>query len=175
MLAYPQHEDDRPVGWAILVGLVAGILVDVATFLVARYGPQADGWSFRGNGALSVPAELGPALLAGGWAALVCRYRGFRRWLALGVGAVLVGIVLMLLSVLPLVLFNNAGMGVSNALILVTFGWMVVAPLLAGFLRAPAQQTGRGQLAGHLIAGFVLPVTLVVGFFAAELVLPPGS
>lgn len=37
------------LGWVIVIGLVAGVLVDVATFLVARYGPQADGWSFRAN------------------------------------------------------------------------------------------------------------------------------
>ena len=163
------------LGWAIVIGLVAGVLIDVATFLVARYGPQADSWSYRGNGAISVPFELGPAFFAAGWAALVFRYRGFTRWLAFGLASGLVGIALMVASVLALVLFNSAGMGVSNGLILVTFGWMLIAPVLAGFLRAPIQQPRRGQLGGHIIGGFLLLVTVLVGFFAAEAVLPPGS
>ncbi len=35
------------LGWAILIGLLAGVFLDVLTFLVARYGPQGDSWSFR--------------------------------------------------------------------------------------------------------------------------------
>src|SRR2546428_13894338 len=73
---------------AVAIGLLAGVLLDVGTFLAARYGPEADGWSLRGNGALSVPFGLGPAILAGFWAGLVFRFRGFGRWLALGLVAV---------------------------------------------------------------------------------------
>ncbi len=46
-------------------GLLAGIALDLVTYLVARYGPQGDSWSFRGNRALIVPVGLGPAVLAG--------------------------------------------------------------------------------------------------------------
>jgi hypothetical protein len=66
------------IGSAVVVGIIAGVFLDVAAFLVARYGPQADGWSFRGNGALAIPFGLGPALLAGFWAGLVFAIAGLR-------------------------------------------------------------------------------------------------
>ena len=59
---------------ALGIGLLAGCLLAVLTSLVARSGPQGDGWSFRGNGALIVPFCLGPAVLAGAWAALALHY-----------------------------------------------------------------------------------------------------
>jgi hypothetical protein len=163
------------LGWALMIGAVAGVLLDVATFLVARYGPEADGWSFRGNGALSIPFGLGPAILAGTWTALVLRYRGFSRWLVLGMAAGLVGTGFLLISVLVLVLFNSDGMGASNAMTVFILGWMVVAPLLALFVRAPAEQVRRGQLVGHVMAGVLFAITLAAVFTASGLVLAPGS
>jgi hypothetical protein len=160
------------LGWALLIGALAGVLLDVATFLVARYGPQADGWSFRGNGALAVPFELGPAILAGAWTALAFRNRGFERWLVFGLAAGLIGTGFLLLSVLALVLFGSATAAASsNALTLLTFGWMVVAPWLARFVRAPADQVRRG----HVMAGALFAITLVVVFSVSGLVLAPGS
>lgn len=155
--------------------MVAGVLLDLATFLVARYGPQADGWSFRGNGALSVPFGLGPAILAGAWAGLVFRYRGFARWRELGGLAGLVGTALLLISVLVLVLFNDAGMGVSSNLTFFILGWMVVAPVLAALLPASARSERPKGLLGHVGAGAVLTVVMVAAFYAAGLVLAPGS
>src|SRR5438445_10815867 len=99
---------------AVAIGLLAGVLLDVGTFLVARYGPQADGWSFRGNGALAIPFGLGPAILAGAWVALVLRYRGFPRWKLLGLAAGLVGVGFLLISVLVLVAFHSAARDVSS-------------------------------------------------------------
>ena len=163
------------LGWALVIGTVAGVLLDVATFLMARYGPEADGWSFRGNGALSVPFGLGPAILAGAWTALVFRYRGFVRWLLLGLATGLVGTGLLLISVLVLVLFNSDGMGVSNAMTVFILGWMVVAPSLALFLRAAAEQVRRGQLVGHVMAGVLFAITVGVVFSVSGLVLAPGS
>lgn len=163
------------LGWALVIGALAGVLLDVATFLVARYGPEADGWSFRGNGALAVPFGLGPAILAGAWTALVFRYRGFARWLVLGLAAGLVGTGFLLISVLVLVLFNSDGMGVSNAMTVFILGWMVVAPLLALFVRAASGHVRRGQPVGHAMAGVVFAITLGVVFTASGLVLAPGS
>jgi hypothetical protein len=164
------------LGWALVIGAVAGILLDVATFLVARYGPEADGWSFRGNGALAVPFGVGPAILAGGWTALAFRNRGFARWLLFGFAAGLLGVGFVLLGVLVLVLFgSDTGAALSNALTLLTLGWMVVAPWLARFVRAPAEQVRRGQLGGHILAGALFAITLGVVFTASELVLSPGS
>ena len=155
------------IGVVAIVGLLAGVLLDVATFLVARYGPQAGHWSFRGNGALAVPFGLGPAILAGGWVALVLRYRGFRNWWQLGVATLLIGIGYLALSVI--VLFVG-----DLDLMLLIVGWMVIAPVIAGLVRAPAQEV-RNDLAGHIGAGTAFAAALVVAFYASALVLPPGS
>jgi hypothetical protein len=164
------------LGWALLIGALAGVLLDVATFLVARYGPAADGWSFRGNGALVVPFSVGPAILAGAWTALAFRNRGFARWLLFGFAAGLVGVGFVLLGVVVLVLFGSAaGAASSNALTLLTLVWMVVAPWLARFVRAPAEQVRRGQLGGHIMAGVLFAITLGVVFSISGLVLSPGS
>jgi hypothetical protein len=164
------------LGWAVVIGAAAGILLDVATFLVARYGPEADGWSFRGNGALAVPFGVGPAILTGGWTALVLRYRGSARWLVFGVAAGAIGIGFVLLGALVLVFLDAAtGAALSIALTLLTLCWMVVAPLLAGFVRAPAEQARRGQLGGHITAGALFAITLGAVFSVSGLVLAPGS
>lgn len=162
------------IGSAAVIGLVAGVLLDVVMFLVARYGPQADSWSFRGNGALAAFA-LAPALLSGFWAALVLRYRGFAHWALVGVAAGLVGTSFLLTSVLVLVLFNSAAMGVSDAMTFFILGWMVGAPVLAGII--PLRNLGgrHDQLPGHISAGVIVTVALVLAFFAASLVLAPGS
>lgn len=164
------------LGWAIVIGLVAGVLLDVVAVLTARYGPQADSWSFRGNGALVIPFTLGPAILAGGWTALASRYRGYPRWLVLGFAAGLVGVGFLLVSVLVLALFGSeAGAATSNAISLMTFGWMVLAPWLARFVRTPAQEVRRGELGGHVIAGVFFAVAVFAAFAASGLVLAPGS
>lgn len=163
------------LGWAAVIGLVAAVLLDVATFLVARYGPQADGWSFRGNGALAVPFGLGPAILAGAWVALVLRYRGFAHWRELGLATGLVGTAILVFSVLVLVLFGSAALGVSGIMTIFILGWMVVAPVLAGFVHPPRHSRQGGQLAGHTGAGAVFAVVIIVAFYASGLVLAPGS
>lgn len=168
-------KNSRLILSAVVIGLIAGVLLDVATFLVARYGPQADSWSFRGNGALSVPFGLGPAILAGFWAALVFRFRGFARWLLLGVGAALVGTAFLLVSVLALVLFNSGGMGVSNAMTFFILAWMVLAPILAAVVPAPKPRPEPQEVGGHVGAGVLITVALVVAFYVAALVLAPGS
>ncbi len=164
------------LGWALVIGALAGILLDVATFMVARYGPAADGWSFRGNGALVVPFAVGPAILAGAWTALAFRNRGFARWLVFGLAAGVVGVGFVLLSALVLILFGSATAAAwSNALSLLTLGWMVVAPWLARFVRVPADQVRRGQLGGHVMAGVLFAISLVAVFSVSGLVLSPGS
>src|SRR3989442_6040013 len=160
---------------AVAIGLLAGVVLDVGTFLAARYGPEADGWSLRGNGALSVPFGLGPAILAGFWAGLVFRFRGFGRWLALGLVAALVGTAFLLISVVVLVLFNSDGAGVSNAMTYLILAWMVLAPILAAVVPAPREHPARPELAGHVGAWILITVGLVVAFSVASLVLAPGS
>lgn len=161
--------------WAAVIGVVAGVFLDVATFLVARYGPEADSFSYRGNGALAVPFGLGPAILAGAWVALVLRYRGFARWKEIGLAAGLVNIFLLLVSVLLLVLFNSAAFGVSTAMTFAILVWMIIAPVVAAFVPAPAKRDESRELPSHVGAGALLAVVLVVAFLAAEAVLAPGS
>jgi hypothetical protein len=161
--------------WAAVIGVVAGVFLDVATFLVARYGPEADSFSYRGNGALAVPFGLGPAILAGAWVALVLRYRGFARWPESGLAAGLVNIFLLLVSVLLLVLFNSAAFGVSTAMTFAILVWMIIAPVVAAFVPAPAKRDEPRELPGHVGAGALLAVVLVLAFLAAEAVLAPGS
>jgi hypothetical protein len=156
------------VGSAAVLGLLAGVLLEVATFLMARYGPEAGHWSFRGNGALTVPAELGPVILAGAWMALVLRYRGFPTWWRRGVATVLVGI--GYLAVTMIVLFAT-GLDLMILIILL----MIVAPVVAWRVRAPAGQARGGSLFGHLGAAIAFAVAMVVAFFAGGVALPAGN
>jgi hypothetical protein len=119
---------------------------------------------------------VGPAILAGGWTALAFRNRGFGGWLVFGFAAGLVGVGFVLLGVLVLVLFGpDTGAAFSNVLTLLTLGWMVVAPWLTRFVRAPAEQVRRGQLGGHVLAGGVFAISVGVVFSVSGLVLAPGS
>ena len=78
-----------------LLGFLAGLVLAVLTALVSQFGPQADGWSLRGNGALFVPFELGSAILAGAWAGLARHAKEDVCWRAWGIGASLGGVALM--------------------------------------------------------------------------------
>jgi hypothetical protein len=164
----------RLLGVALGTGLLAGVALDVLTYVLARYGPQGESWSFRGNGALVVPFGLGPAVVAGAWTALVLRSRGSARWRLLGIVAGLVGAAFVIASVAALILFGSAGQRASNRLSLFPLAWMVIAPVLAGALRVLGKPAPRLPLA-HVAAGVVFPVALAAGFYAAALVVSPGS
>jgi hypothetical protein len=157
-------------------GLLAGLVLDVLTFLVARFGPQgSDGgsWSLRGNGALIVPFGLGPAVIAATWSALALKARGAAHWRSWSLSAGAVGILIVLMSVMVLVLFGSAGQAASNWLSILPLLWMVVAPTLAMVL--PVQRTS-GQHKGFacLLAGLLFLASLVAGFSGAALVISPG-
>src|SRR5437016_14167045 len=70
---------------------------------------SGSGWSLSGNGALIIPFGLGPAIVAGGWAAIILRMRGHPRWLQLGVGSGLIGLALVAGSLLSLVVLGPGG------------------------------------------------------------------
>jgi len=156
------------VGGALVIGLLAGGLLDVVTFLVARYGPESGHWSFRGNGALAVPFGLGPVMLAAAWAALVWRYRGFQTWLRRGLWTVAGGIAIFILLVIFVFVANTD-------LTLLLIATIVIVPVFAGFQRSREALVRRGGLAEHIGAGVAFPLALALGFYASELVLPPGS
>jgi hypothetical protein len=157
-------------------GLVAGIVLDVLTFFVARYGPSgsdAIAWSFRGNGALIVPFGLGSAVLAGGWTALVLHGRPGVRWLRWGIAAGLVGAGIFLADAGATMTGTVIGISVATVLTLANLVWMVVAPALAVIVfRGGEYQPQRLQ---HVLAEVLFAVGAMGGFFVAELVLSPGS
>ena len=157
--------------------MVAGLVLEVITFLLARYGPSgANGasWSFRGNGALIVPFGLGPAVLAGGWAAIVRHYRGAADWQNWAIGAALAGMLSVLASALSITLPGPTAIVASQSLFLVVVGWMLVAPGLAAVLPATPRRARRGGLS-HVLAALLLVVGLLASFSLAALVVPPGS
>src|SRR5438876_7809220 len=98
----------RFVGFLVLLGILAGIVLWLLTNLVTRSNISGNGWSLSGNGALIVPFGLGPTIVAGGWAAIILRMRGHPRWLQLGIGSGLVGLALTAGSLLSLIVFGPA-------------------------------------------------------------------
>ncbi len=155
----------------ICTGLALGIALDILTFLVARYGPAAaDGapWSFRGNGALIVPFGVGPAILAGGWTAVLLHGRQGARWLAWGLAVFGVGVVLVLLSAIASV---TGGLGLANGLTLAVFAWPLLGPLVMVLLHRQPQTNA----VGHAVAQAVFTVSGLAGFALAGQLLPPGS
>jgi hypothetical protein len=162
-------------GW----GLLAGIVVGVLTFLVARYGPQGgDGapWSFRGNGALIVPFGVGPALLAAGWTALVLHARGSGIWPRWSLCFGLVGLVIVLCSAGALIAFGSVGQRVSEWLSPLPFGWAVIAPAVAIIATVDRTRAAARHAAFvYVVAALLFAGALVVGFVGAEVVLSPGS
>ena len=161
----------------LVAGVVAGLVLEALTVLLARYGPSgADGasWSFRGNGALVVPFGLGPAVLAGGWAALVRHYRGAADWRDWGIGAGLAGVLLVLASAVSITLPGPGAVGASQTLYFVVLAWTLLAPLLAALLPATAERNRAGVLA-HVMAAVLLVVALLASFSLAAVVVPPGS
>ena len=158
---------------AAAAGITCGLALEALTYWMAGNGPAGQGWSFRGNGALVVPLGVGPALLAGGWTALVLHARGVTGWRILALAAALVGAAPTILSVLLLVTFGTRAQQISDLLTIPAFGWTLLAPLLAAFVPLHGSAT-TGRL-NHLIGAAVFAVTLIGAFFNAELALPPGS
>jgi len=164
----------RTIGSTVAVALVAGAIVSVFAFLLARYGPAGDSWSFRGNGALAA-FTLVPALVAGGWTSIVLRYRGRDDWLKWGVGALAVGLVLDVLdaALLP-VAGTSIDMALGGPLLIALALWAVVAPMLAWtlFRAGSGRRTAVG--AASAVAALWL-VGLVVGLVLVGFVIPAGS
>jgi hypothetical protein len=155
-----------------VVALLLGVLISLATFYVARYGPAGDGWSFRGNGAITVYFAI-PAVIAGGWTAIAAHQSG-RQWLLLGVGAGLVGLTLALFDAALLPLFGPDGDRFWTPLVSVAvLLWMIAAPLFAAGPKAGRFQPVLGGL-HRLAAGIFLAGTLA-GVVIGGVLLPAGS
>ncbi|HET6316658.1 MAG TPA: hypothetical protein VFG86_09380 [Chloroflexota bacterium] len=169
------RERTQPLLAATLaVALAAGVLLDVLTFVVARYGPAggtSEPWSFKGNGALIVPLGVGPAILAGAWSALVLHARQAPHWLHWGVTAGVIGVLLVTASAAMVALEAPR---LSDLLILASWLWVPIATALAGLIPLPPSERARRWWL-HLLAAAVFPIALTAGFFLAELALSPGS
>ena len=163
----------RLLGTAAGLAVVAGALISVLAFGVARYGPAGDGWSFRGNGALAVYTLL-PVLLAAGWTAIVLHARSVGSWLTLGLGAGLVGLLLAVADALLIPLFGTgADVSFGAVLLIALVAWMVVAPGLA--MRIPAAGSAFYSIGSNVAAGVIWLVALLVGLVAVGYLIPAGS
>ena len=163
----------RMVLVALGSGLVAGFLLGLLAFVVARYGFQGDGWSLRGNGALIVPFGLGPSLLTGGWTALVLHARLHPRWLRLGTAAGVFSACLVGANV-GLLALGPAAAEVSQALLLANLVLIILAPLVAGFARRRSR-VSASSWATHILAAVAYAAGIVGGLGAENRLLPPGS
>lgn len=157
-----------------VIGVAGGAAVALIAFLLARYGPSGDSWSFRGNGAITA-YTLVPVLLAGGWTALVLRARPHPSWLSFGLGAGLVAMVIAVAGAAILPVFGTGAAGAvgSGVLLIALLAWMLVAPALATRVRVPgASPTEAGT---HVAAGAVWLIAVLAGLFVLGLVIPAGS
>jgi len=94
-------------------------------------------------------------------------------WLRWGTAAGLVGAGIFLASWVVTMTGTFIGISIANVLTLANWAWMVVAPALAVIVfRRGQYQPHRLQ---HVLAEVLFAVAAVGGFFAAELIVSPGS
>src|SRR5216683_132549 len=168
-------KDPIIVGLIALSGLVAGLCLWILTIAVMRGHLSGDGWSLSGNGSLIVPFGIGPALVAGGWAAIILRMRDHPGWLLFGIGSALIGLALAAASLLSLVVFGpqarDAGSTGSLFFGFLLYGWLLGSAIVAALIPAPDPDR-RGPPFWSIAAIILLPITLIAGCEAGSGVLP---
>jgi hypothetical protein len=159
-------------GLTLALGVAGGAAISLLAFRLARYGPADGSWSFRGNGALAA-YTLVPALLAGGWTAVVLHRRRLP-WPGPALAAGLVGVVLAALdaALLP-VLGAGADQTVGPVMLAALLAWAVVAPALA--TRIPRRTAGRPVPPGVAVGAAAWLIGAVAGVIAVGFLLPAGS
>jgi len=167
--------DPSFAGLIALAGVIAGIVLWVLTIVLGRSRLSGNGWALSGNGALIIPFGLGPAVVAGGWAAIILRMRGHRRWLQLGIASGLFGLALTAGSLLSLIAFGPAGRdaGATASLFFgfLLYGWLLASAIVAAMIRAP-DPARQGPPFWSISAIVLLPVTLIAGCEAGAGLLP---
>jgi hypothetical protein len=118
---------------------------------------------------------MGPAVVAGGWAAIILRMRGHPRWLQLGIGSALVGLALAAGSLLSLIAFGprarDAGATASLFFGFLLYGWLLASAIVAAMIPAPDPERGGPPL-WSIAAILLMPVTLIAGCEAGAGLLP---
>ena len=169
------QDGGRFVGILALLGILAGLVLSLLTTLVSRSDISGNGWSLNGNGALIIPFGLGPAIVAGGWAAIILRMRGHPRWLQLGIGSFLIGLALVAGGLLSLIVFGpkarDAGAAASLFFDVLLYGWLLASAIAAGMIPAP-DPARQGPPFWSIAAILLLPVTLIGGCQAGAVILP---
>jgi len=162
-------------GLIVVLGTVAGALLWILTIVLGRSNISGNGWALSGNGALIIPFGIGPAVVAGGWTAIVLRMRGHRRWLQLGIASGLVGLALTAGSLLSLIVFGPSGRdaGATASLIFgfLLYGWLLASVIVAAMIRAP-DPARKGPPVWSIAAIVLLPITLIGGCEAGAGLLP---
>ena len=156
----------------VALGLIAGGSVSILAYYLAKYGPSGDSWSFRGNGALAALTAV-PPVLATGWTALALHCRSHPVWLALGLGAGAVGLVLALADAALLPVFGRTGDQVAGGILLLALAaWTIAAPVTA---TAFPRSSGRVQAVGaHVVAAGAWPVATFAGLVVVGFIVPAG-
>jgi hypothetical protein len=163
----------RTLVTATLVALIAGAAISVIAFLLARYGPAGDGWSFRGNGALAAYTLL-PVVLTAGWTSIVLQARTVRSWLRLGLAAGAVSLVIALADALLIPLFGTGADATLGAVLLIALvAWMLIAPAAA--TRFPAAGSAFYSVGSGLAAGAAWLVAALAGVILVGYLIPAGS
>lgn len=153
-------------GLIALLGVIVGVLLWTLTIVLSRSRLSGNGWALSGNGALVIPFGIGPAVVAGGWAAIILRMRGHPRWLQLGIGSGLVGLALTAGSLLSLIAFGPAGRdaGATASLFFgfLLYAWLLASAIIASLIGAP-DPARQGPPFWSIAAIVLLPVTLIAG------------
>jgi hypothetical protein len=169
------RRDPTFAGVVAVAGALAGVLLWVLTIVLSRSNISGNGWALTGNGALIIPFGFGPAVVAGGWAAIILRMRGHRRWLQLGIGSGLVGLALTAGSFISLIAFGpggrDAGATVSLFFGFLLYGWLLASAIVAAMIPAPDPER-HGPPFWSIGALLLLPVTLIAGCGAGAGLLP---
>ena len=162
-------------GLIAILGVVAGALLWIVTIVLGRSNISGNGWALSGNSALIIPFGLGPAVVAGGWTAIVLRMRGHPRWLQLGIASSLVGLALTSGILLSLIVFGparrDAGTTASLFFGFLLYGWLLASVIVAAMIRAP-DPARHGPPLWSIAAILLLPITLVGGCEAGAGLLP---
>ncbi len=156
---------------AVAGALVLGGLVSLAAWYVARYGPVGDGWSFRGNGAISVYFAI-PAVLTTGWTTLAAHGAKRPHALLLGIASGAVCLFLALCDTAILPFFGMRADQVWTPLAsLAVLVWMIGAPLFA----ATSPSGARHVDGAHLTAAALWTIAAIAGIVIVGIALPAGS